>query len=97
MPQDLLGSDSLGLVDLKNLFEKVTDFIVADISRNSCELAALDFTEQVLLELSEKWQLAHQDDVQDDAAGPNIRCLAVVGHLSHQIGVHVVRSAAVDR
>ena len=97
MPQDPLSSDPLGLIDLENLFEKMTDFVVADLCWNGRELATLDLTEQVLLELSKKWQLAYEDDVQDDATCPDICSLAVVRHLPDQIRVHVVRRATVDR
>ena len=43
VPQKPLSRDSLGLVDLKNLFEKVTDFRVSNLRWNRRELAALDF------------------------------------------------------
>lgn len=83
-------------VDLKNLFEHVTHFLIANFSWDGSEFPTLDFAEQVCLELSEERQFAYQDDVENDSTGPYVRCRAVVRNFSHQIWIHVVRCATVD-
>ena len=85
------------MIDLKDLFEEMTDFAVPYLRGNRRELATLNLAKEVLLELAEEWQLAHQNDVQDDAARPHVGRLAIVWHLPHEVGIHVVRGSAVNR
>ena len=88
-----MSCDARVWVNVEDAPEKVPDLVVADVVRNRCKFAVLDLSEEVGLELTEEGQFADVDDIKDYSTGPYIRRKAVIGALSHDIRVHVVRRA----
>ena len=87
----LLRCQSSIRVGIKDSAEQISDFFITDIRWYCSELALLNLSEEVQLELSEVWKLADVNYVKDDSAGPDICREAIVGSLTHDIRVHIVR------
>ena len=58
MLKNFLSCDSFVRVNLENLFEKTSYFVVSDFSWDWSDLAALNFTEKVCFKFCKKWKLA---------------------------------------
>ena len=68
----LIGSESLFYIGLKYSFEKVSNFVVAQIFWDRRKFTSLNFPEKVSLKFSEKRKFAHKHNIETNTDGPNI-------------------------
>lgn len=83
-------------VDIEDLSEQISNFFIAYVVGHRSEFTTLNLSEQIRLKLTKEGQLANEDDVENNASGPNIGSLPIVRLLAGQVWIHVVGCAAED-
>ena len=97
MIHTLLSCDSKGWVRFEHASEEISYSGIAKVGWYRRKLAALYLPEKVCFKFSEERKLANEDNIENDAASPNICSETVIRLFTDYIRVHVVRSTAIDR
>ena len=92
----LLRCQSRIRVDIEDPSEQISNFFIAYVAGHLSEFTTLNLSEQICLKLTKEGQLADEDDVENNASGPNIGSLPIVRLLAGQVRIHVVGCTAED-
>lgn len=74
----LLRCQSRIRVDIEDPSEQISNFFIAYVAGHLSEFTTLNLSEQICLKLTKEGQLADEDDVENNASGPNIGSLPIV-------------------